>query len=683
MRSRSVAVVAVLLTLAILALLQLALGSPRRARAADETFTVMSSADYPDATPGDCQCTSTGPESRCTLRAAIEEANACSGAQKILFSGPMWIAPTTSLPPITGDGTVIDGSDHWTTAGAYEVPGVVLDGVSGSFNGLTIEGAHDCAIYGLQIMRFGVHGVYVHGGSTENKIGDTGLHQRNVISRNGANGVLVEDVASQGNVIKGNYVGTNPTGVAGLWDGVLDWGNVHHGVSVWDGADNEISHNLIGDNGWSGATMDNVSSGQIVSNHIGMDLNGDPLGNSFYGVHLGNGALSVELYSNEIAFNGRGVHVGDASHATLLIDTIYSNTASLMATPHGGGIFVTGNGSHATVRFADIYSNTADYGGGIAIEDDATLDVDNSEIRWNLAQVDSGDTAGGGVYAHQASVDLVDNEIVGNSAIGSSGTTGGGIYLYQVTSSSVIGNEIRDNVVEGNNGGGGGIYLGYGADVTVTRNVMVGNSSSTYSGDGSALHINDASTTSHAVIDANWIAYNPGDAHAAVYLIASSHVTLTNNVIVRNSHDGMEVNVCTTHISSINNTIAYNSGDGILLDDSHLTLFNTILAFNDEYGLAVDGGWSVDGHCNDVWGNVLGACSESWVTWPMEEDPLFFDASADGYALLPGSPCIDGTDFWNAPPNSFNSLPRPQGADYDIGAYEMGFTYVPLSMKRF
>jgi parallel beta-helix repeat protein len=681
MRARLLAVTALLLSLAILALAQLALLTPTAALAGGETFPVNSDGDDYDAGP-DCICMTGGGV--CTLRAAIEEANNCSGPQKIIFTSAMSITPTTALPAITGDGTIIDASDQWTTFGPYEVPGVVLDGNNGSFSGLAINGAHDCAIYGLQIMRFGHHGVYVYGGSTDNKVGETGLHQRNVISRNGANGVRIEDVASQRNVVKGNYVGTNPSGVAGLWDGVPDWGNAHHGVSVWDASGNKIRENLIADNGWSGATMDNVPDGQIVSNQIGMDLNGDPLPNSYYGVHLGNGALMVELYNNEIAFNARGVHVEGGSHATLLIDTIYSNTASLMTPPHGGGILVTG-GSHATVRYADIYSNTADYGGGIAVENGATLDVDNSTIRQNLAQGDPGDTvAGGGVYVYQASVELLDNEVAGNSATGSSVASGGGIYLSHATSSSVIGNEVRDNVVEGNHGGGGGIYVGPDSQVMVGENVMVGNSSDTAGASGSALHINNGSTASPSIIDANWIAYNPGSAHSAVYVIASSYVTLTNNVIVRNSHDGIELKLSTSHISAINNTVAYNTGDGIVLDESDLTLYSTILAFNTEYGLrVVPDDWTVFAHRNDAWGNVMGACSESWVAWYMEEDPMFFDAGVDLYALLPGSPCMDGTDYAKAPSNSFNGLPRPQGANYDIGAYEMGFTYLPLSMKCF
>jgi len=104
----------------------LALAGPPAARAADEIFTVNSAGDDPDANPGNCQCRTSGGV--CTLRAAIQEANACSGRQTIRFNSPMQISPGTALPTITGDGTVIDGSDQWQVVGGYEVPGVVLNG---------------------------------------------------------------------------------------------------------------------------------------------------------------------------------------------------------------------------------------------------------------------------------------------------------------------------------------------------------------------------------------------------------------------------------------------------------------------------------------------------------------------------------------------------------------------------
>src|SRR5207248_9052832 len=74
------------------------------------TYTVDDNGDAPDATPGDNTCATAG--ATCTLRAAIEEANAHAGADTITF------APAAPTPqPQTGyngadavkDQTTIDG----------------------------------------------------------------------------------------------------------------------------------------------------------------------------------------------------------------------------------------------------------------------------------------------------------------------------------------------------------------------------------------------------------------------------------------------------------------------------------------------------------------------------------------------------------------------------------------------
>ncbi|MCD4697955.1 MAG: T9SS type A sorting domain-containing protein, partial [Bacteroidales bacterium] len=52
------------------------------------------------------------------------------------------------------------------------------------------------------------------------------------------------------------------------------------------------------------------------------------------------------------------------------------------------------------------------------------------------------------------------------------------------------------------------------------------------------------------------------------------------------------------------------------------------------------------------------------------EDPLFVNLSENDFHLTENSPCIDAGDSINAPDFDFDGNPRPQGAGYDIGAYE-------------
>ncbi len=666
----------------VLVLISLMLLAPHTASAVGgQTFTVDTSFDTPDPSHSDCICGA--GSGTCTLRAAIEEANACPGAQTINFSDSWLITATTALPAITDYGTVIDGGDQWQTVGPYEVPAVRLDGGGGGFSGLEISGTHDCAIYGIEIRGFGDHGIYVHDGAQGNRIGGLDTHQRNVISSNEQNGVRIYGSTTTGNIVEGNYIGANPSGVAGWWGGILDWGNGHHGVTVWYGGDNEVRENLIGDNSWSGVAMDEVPSGEILLNHIGMDINGQPLGNGFYGIHLANDA-NPHLASNHIAFNRRGVHVGLGADAILESNTIYSNTASTLDPPHGGGILVKGTGSHVIVAGSDILSNTARYGGGMAVEDGATLQVVGSMIRGNHAHATTDSwVGGGGIYAYQAGVEIGHSEILSNTATGVAPALGGGIWLDRVSWATVEANQVRHNRVEENTGGGGGIYVWRGDDVAILRNTIADNHSITAGIGGSAIEIDNDPDTSEASIDANWIADNGGPLAPAVFIKYSGHVTLTNNVIVRNAHAGLGVWESITDIWAINNTIAYNGDHGIELDHAALRLRNAIVAFNTGYGLFYD--HTIDTLLvmqNNFWGNTLGA-SNDIMTVHVPHDPQFFDAGADQYCLLPGSPCIDSGTPVGAPPDSYNGVPRPQGAGFDIGAYEMAFAYLPLVLRNF
>jgi hypothetical protein len=59
------------------------------------------------------------------------------------------------------------------------------------------------------------------------------------------------------------------------------------------------------------------------------------------------------------------------------------------------------------------------------------------------------------------------------------------------------------------------------------------------------------------------------------------------------------------------------------------------------------------------------------------ENPLFVDAANGNYELKSGSPCIDAGTSNEAPLIDFNNVTRPQGAGFDIGAYE----YVDSSVR--
>jgi len=672
----------VLLAILVSALMLLAVFQSAKALAVT-TYYVIASSDEADALPGNCLClTALGS---CSLRAAIQEANACPGAQTIRFIGSPYILPTTALPPLTDNGTTINGSDVWQVSpGGVPFPGVTVDGNGQPFNGLVIT-ATKCAVYGITIINFGHNGVYLYDGAQYNNIGGWDTNERNIISINGWNGVRIEGTATMSNTVAQNYIGTNSLGTGVFWGLYLHWGNSQHGVSVWDGQGNQVVHNLVADNGWSGVTVDAASGVQVNDNHIGMDVNGQPLGNVYFGVQVSHGADPKVSY-NEIAFNKRGIHIDGGSHPWIYHNTIYSNTANMLTPPQGGGILVSGATTFPLIDLNEIYSNTAQFGGGIAVRGNANSMINENTIRHNRAYTAGHMIGGGGIFITGASATILDNQILTNTSTGDflafPSSDGGGIYLEYVGSATVQRNTIQGNVVEGNNGGGGGINITGRGIVNILRNRIIGNSSSTASYNGSGIHISNDPASSKITLEGNWIALNKYS-DGAVYLYASDYVTLTNNVIAHNTDPGLYIQDSGDHIKSIHNTIARNDGSGIVLHGSHLDLYNTIVVSNTWYGIEVMDDFFLAQTHNAGWGNGLGM-SNGGMSFYIEADPLFFDASKDLYALKPASPCIDAGHSPHSSPTSYNQVSRPQGSLCDIGAYEMPLPlYLPVVFRNY
>jgi hypothetical protein len=102
------------------------------------TFTVNSTGDDPDASPGNGVCQTAGGQ--CTLRAAIQEVNALTpGPHTIAFNIPIaspgynssgyWvIRPTSALPAITAGNVTIDGRTQLAGNLGWTHPRIVLDG---------------------------------------------------------------------------------------------------------------------------------------------------------------------------------------------------------------------------------------------------------------------------------------------------------------------------------------------------------------------------------------------------------------------------------------------------------------------------------------------------------------------------------------------------------------------------
>ena len=68
--------------------------------------------------------------------------------------------------------------------------------------------------------------------------------------------------------------------------------------------------------------------------------------------------------------------------------------------------------------------------------------------------------------------------------------------------------------------------------------------------------------------------------------------------------------------------------------------------------------------------NLFDGAGDTMGTNPVVGDPLFVDPGGADFHLQSGSPAIDAGSPLNAPADDYDGNPRPQGSDYDIGAFE-------------
>lgn len=183
-------------------------------------------------------------------------------------------------------------------------------------------------------------GIAIVSGASDNTIGGTDAGAGNVISGNLDDGIRIQDSGTTGNVVQGNFIGTNAAG-----DG--DLGNADDGIHIHNGASNntiggttEAARNIISGNDDDGVQLSgtNTSNNVVLGNYVGTDLGGTlSLGNTSNGITLESGATSNTIggtadgAGNLVAFSGSdGVRVQDITSAgnSILRNSIHSNTDS-------------------------------------------------------------------------------------------------------------------------------------------------------------------------------------------------------------------------------------------------------------------------------------------------------------------------------------------------------------------
>jgi hypothetical protein len=572
-------------------------------RLAPAVITVNSTADTLSPPPGTV-----------TLRSAIVQANSSPGSTidfNIPGSGVHVIQPASALPAITSP-VVINGysqpssSPNTLTTRDNAVLQIVLDGSLAGSNveGLAISGGGS-TVEGLDIRKFSLDGILLQGGgsnnliegnfigtdatgttaqansgngvnvangSSFNTIGGTTPAARNVISGSAVNGLFTGNgifltTGSNGNVVLGNYIGTDITGAVALANG-------QGGITVREGA----SANTVG--GTVSAAR-NVISG----NHLGVEVGGTNnvvLGN-YIGLNAqGNGvlpnvALGVDLGGNNNTIGGTAAGAGNVISGNsgdgvlmagitvtgnqVLGNRIGTNPAGTAALPNGAGIEIEFGPASNTIggtaaRAGNVISGN--FGDGINIHDSSSS---NAVIHNFIGTNAAGSAA---VPNRINGVEIVggasDNTISGRNVI--SGNLGTGVRIFGLSSSTIriatgnvvqgnfIGTDARGKSAIGNHFGVviGGDSTGntVGGTSAGARNIISGNS-------GMGILINGAGTTSN-VVAGNRIGTDKSGRNALP--------NRSNGVGIYNGASGNTIGGTSTGTA---NRIAFNRGAGVVV----------------------------------------------------------------------------------------------------------------------
>lgn len=379
------------------------------------TFTVTQTGDESDCSPGDGFCNTGNPcqpgHFNCTLRAAIEEANAratndlVSIVIQTFTANETTIALTQSLPPIT---------HRVSISRDFGSGPVIIDG--GGSDGFVFQGGNGGGVSDLTIQHC-ANGVVFQGGSNYTTTA-TLLHNGDgvlidgshfntvggVISGNSGDGVHIIN-GSKSNIIYGARIGTTA-------DGAGEFGNGGNGVHIVGSPFNTISYlTVISGNAANGVFIEGAAAvkNEVRGCYIGTDV---------------DAATAIPNAQNGVLISGAPSNfVGFA-----VVSATYEH--SVISGNGGDGVKITGAGAHAN-------------------------DVNLANIGTDLTGLNPiGNTGNGVVFENGANGNSFEFRNYPSPGI-SAFNGGAGVLVSSATSNEIAGMSIHDN-------GGLGIQLNNG-----------------------------------------------------------------------------------------------------------------------------------------------------------------------------------------------------------------------------
>jgi hypothetical protein len=233
-----------------------------------------------------------------------------------------------SAPNNTIGGTTVEARNVISGNDSY---GVAIEGVNagrnqvtGNYVGIDASGTKDLGNY---------YGVSIS--TPYNAVGGATAGERNVVSGNDSQGVIVLGAGAKGNKVTGNYVGTDASGTK-------DLGNAQDGVYIENLPDNTVGgttageRNVISGNGYDGVFISgpNATGNRVTGNYIGTDKKGAALlGNNDKGVKIANASSNtvggtVAAARNVISGNDYGVVITNGAGYSAKDNRVLRNVIS-------------------------------------------------------------------------------------------------------------------------------------------------------------------------------------------------------------------------------------------------------------------------------------------------------------------------------------------------------------------
>lgn len=491
-------------------------------------------------------------------------------------------------------------------------------------------------------------------------------------------------------IISGNYLLAD---TLKLYDGVSLYGG-------FSGAESTFSARVKGANAWD-FTNETILDGNATT--VGIAGGSASVATIIDGLSITNCKNSTSTTS------GGGTRLNGA--LTTMQNCIIRNciTASTSATSSGGAVLTGG----PTVRDCYIHHNqTSGYGGGVTIYGDGCT-LGGCKITNNTSVLFGG---GANLYSSTSGVTVSNCDISNNTTTTKSG---GGLLVFSTAVTNVnpitISNcTFTSNSASGVSGSGGALYLNtkVGNIVNVSDCAFTSNSSalspkSTTAG-GGAIWI---SSGTHKIDKCTFTNNSVSVSHGGAIMVAAATATATisNSVFTGNTTPQYGSALMLTFSATVNNCLIYgNKGSNVVYLGTGTgvvgTFNNTTFASNLNtagtmpMGLYLSTPTAINGvftNClfyNSSTNPVSSGGTAPTITYCGFESTVtqayatanncinsiasssFVDAANNNYHLSTGSTAINSGTTVAVCASDLDGVIRPNGAAYDMGAYELDMT---------